>query len=260
MKKETEGGIKRDISEEQQRREHSAMVQIRDWTVAYPDGTVAIDHITANIREGEHVALIGANGAGKSTLLLSMVGVLPGKGSIEIDGTPLCRENLREIRKKTGVVFQNPDDQLFLPTVYDNIAFGPRNLGIDETTVRCRAEDRLRLLQIEDLRDKAAMKLSGGEKRMAAMATVLAMKPSVMLFDEPTAFLDPKARRNLIHVLRKLPHTMLIATHDLTFAAQVCSHSILLKKGKLLTEGASRELLYDIEKMEEAEVEAIGVE
>ncbi len=236
------------------------MIRIKDWTVAYPDGTVAIDHITADIKEGEHVALIGANGAGKSTLLLSMVGVLPGKGSVEIDGTALQRENFREIRRKTGVVFQNPDDQLFLPTVFDNIAFGPRNLGLDETTVQCRVEDRLRLLQIESLRDKAAMKLSGGEKRMAAMATVLAMKPSVMLFDEPTAFLDPKARRNLIHVLQKLPHTMLIATHDLTFAAQVCSRSILLKKGKILAEGASANLLYDVTKMEEAEVEAIGVE
>ncbi len=236
------------------------MIRIKDWTVAYPDGTVAIDHITADIKEGEHVALIGANGAGKSTLLLSMVGVLPGKGSVEIAGTALQRENFQEIRRKTGVVFQNPDDQLFLPTVFDNIAFGPRNLGLDETTVQCRVEDRLRLLQIESLRDKAAMKLSGGEKRMAAMATVLAMKPSVMLFDEPTAFLDPKARRNLIHVLQKLPHTMLIATHDLTFAAQVCSRSILLKRGKILAEGASGELLYDVTKMEEAEVEAIGVE
>ncbi len=236
------------------------MIRIKDWTVAYPDGTVAIDHITADIKEGEHVALIGANGAGKSTLLLSMVGVLPGKGSVEIAGTALQRENFQEIRRKTGVVFQNPDDQLFLPTVFDNIAFGPRNLGLDETTVQCRVEDRLRLLQIESLRDKAAMKLSGGEKRMAAMATVLAMKPSVMLFDEPTAFLDPKARRNLIHVLQKLPHTMLIATHDLTFAAQVCSRSILLKRGKILAEGVSGDLLYDVTKMEEAEVEAIGVE
>ncbi len=236
-----------------------AIIRIKNWTVTYPDGTTAIDSLTADIHEGEHVALIGANGAGKSTLLLSMVGVLPGKGSIQIDGTELRKENLREIRRKTGVVFQNPDDQLFLPTVYDNIAFGPRNLGLDETTVRCRVEDRLKLLQIEHLRDKAAMKLSGGEKRMAAMATVLAMKPSVMLFDEPTAFLDPKARRNLIRVLQKLPHTMLIATHDLTFAEQVCARSILLKKGRILAEGASGELLYDTARMEEADVEAIGV-
>lgn len=236
-----------------------AIIRIKNWTVTYPDGTTAIDSLTADIHEGEHVALIGANGAGKSTLLLSMVGVLPGKGSIQIEGTDLRKENLREIRRKTGVVFQNPDDQLFLPTVFDNIAFGPRNLGLDETTVRCRVEDRLQLLQIEHLRDKAAMKLSGGEKRMAAMATVLAMKPSVMLFDEPTAFLDPKARRNLIRVLQKLPHTMLIATHDLTFAEQVCTRSILLKKGRILAEGVSGELLYDTVRMEEADVEAIGV-
>ena len=234
------------------------MIDIQDWTVTYPDGTVAVAQLNLHAAPGEHLALIGANGAGKSTLILSLVGVLPGQGIITVDGIRLQKETLTEIRTKVGVVFQNPDDQLFLPTIYDDVAFGPRNQGLDEETVRRRVEDRLELLGIPHLRDKTALKLSGGEKRLAAMATVLSMKPAVMAFDEPTAFLDPKARRKLIEVLRALPHTMLIATHDLAFAAELCPRSVLLKRGKLFADGPSRELLYDAEKMDAAEVEAIG--
>lgn len=235
------------------------MVEIRDWTVSYPDKTVAIDNLSLTIESGEHLALIGANGAGKSSLILSLVGILPGTGSVTVDGIRLGKDTLAEIRTRVGIVFQDPDDQLFLPTIYDDIAFGPRNLGLDEESVRYRVEDRLKLLHIEHLRDRTALKLSGGEKRMAAMATVLAMKPSVMALDEPTAFLDPKARRALIHVLKELPHTMLIATHDLTFAAEVCSRSVLLRRGKVFSQGPSEQLLYDKEKMDAADVEAIGV-
>ena len=234
------------------------MITMQDWTLTYPDGTTAVDHLNLKIQPGEHLAIIGANGAGKSSLILSMVGVIPGSGQIHVDGVELNKKNLTKIRKKVGVVFQNPDDQLFLPTIYDDVAFGPRNLGMDEESVRYRVEDRLELLHISHLRDKSALKLSGGEKRMAAMATVLAMKPDVMVFDEPTAFLDPKSRRNLIRVLQKLPHTMLIATHDLTFAAEVCPRCILLKEGKLFADGQAEDLLYNKELMEAADVEAIG--
>lgn len=235
------------------------MVTIQDWTVTYPDGTVAVDHLNLDIRSGEHLALIGANGAGKSSLILSLVGVLGGSGKVVVDDVMLGTQTLNEIRKRVGVVFQNPDDQLFLPTIYEDIAFGPRNLGLDEESVRHRVEDRLELLHITHLKNKSALKLSGGEKRMAAIATVLAMKPEVMLLDEPTAFLDPKSRRNLIEILQRLPHTMLIATHDLAFAAEVCSRSVLLRKGSLVADGSSKELLYDEEKMEQADVEAISV-
>lgn len=234
------------------------MIAMQDWTVTYPDGTIAVDHLNLKIQPGEHLAIIGANGAGKSSLILSMVGVIPGSGQIHVDGVELNKKNLTEIRKKVGVVFQNPDDQLFLPTIYDDVAFGPRNLRMDEESVRYRVEDRMKLLHISHLRNKSALKLSGGEKRMAAMATVLAMKPDVMVFDEPTAFLDPKSRRNLIRVLQKLPHTMLIATHDLTFAAEVCPRCILLKEGKLFADGQVEDLLYNKELMEAADVEAIG--
>ena len=235
------------------------MVKIKDLTVRYPDGTTAVDNITMNINDGEHLALIGANGAGKSSLILSMVGVLPFGGSVEIDGVKLGKSTLTDIRRLAGVVFQNPDDQLFLPTIYDDIAFGPRNMGLDEESVRYRVEDRLRLLGIEHLRDRTALKLSGGEKRMAAMATVLAMKPSVMILDEPTAFLDPKARRNLINVLKSLPHTMLIATHDLTFAAEVCRRAVVLRKGSVFADGPTDELLFDDALMDAAGIESINV-
>lgn len=235
------------------------MVTIQDWTVTYPDGTVAVDHLNLDIRSGEHLALIGANGAGKSSLILSLGGVLGGSGKVVVDDVTMGAQTLNEIRKKVGVVFQNPDDQLFLPTIYEDVAFGPRNLGLDEESVRHRVEDRLELLHITHLKDKSALKLSGGEKRMAAIATVLAMKPDVMLLDEPTAFLDPKSRRNLIEILQRLPHTMLIATHDLAFAAEVCSRSVLLRQGRIVADGSSKDLLYDEEKMEQADVEAINV-
>lgn len=235
------------------------MVKIENLTVKYPDGTTAVDDITMNINDGEHLALIGANGAGKSSLILSMVGVLPSSGSVEIDGIKLGKATLTDIRRRTGVVFQNPDDQLFLPTIYDDIAFGPRNMGLDEKSIRCRVEDRLKLLGIEHLRDRTALKLSGGEKRMAAMATVLSMKPSVMILDEPTAFLDPKARRKLINVLKSLPHTMLIATHDLTFAADVCRRAVVLREGSVFADGPTDELLFNDALMDAAGVESINV-
>ena len=155
------------------------------------------------------------------------------------------------------MLFQNPDDQLFMATIYDDIAFGPRNAGLDEESVKYRVEDRLKLLNIEHLKDKTALKLSGGEKRMAALATVLAMKPSVMLLDEPTAFLDPKARRNLINVLNSLPHTMLIATHDLTFAKEVCREAVVIKDGNFFAKGNCDEILYNQELMDEGDIEAI---
>lgn len=240
--------------------EHSKnMLNIEHWNVNYPDGTKAVRDLSFHAGPGEHLALVGANGAGKSTLILSIAGILPGEGLVEAGGIRLSKKTVNEIRARAGVVFQNPDDQLFLPTIFDDIAFGPRNQGLAEDAVRRRVEDRLRLLQIEKLRDKSAMKLSGGEKRLAALATVLAMKPDIILLDEPTAFLDPRARRNLIRILKKLPHTLLIATHDLAFAAEVCPRSIILKEGQLFADGPSQELLFDVRKMEDAGVEAIGV-
>lgn len=233
------------------------MLTINNVTVEYPDGTKAINNLSLNVKSGEKLALIGANGAGKSTLMLAIEGILDSTGEIKIDDLVVDSKNIVKVRQQVGMLFQNPDDQLFMATIYDDIAFGPRNAGLDEESVKYRVEYRLKLLNIEHLKDKTALKLSGGEKRMAALATVLAMKPSVMLLDEPTAFLDPKARRNLINVLNSLPHTMLIATHDLTFAKEVCREAVVIKDGNFFAKGNCDEILYNQELMDEGGIEAI---
>jgi ABC transporter related protein len=233
------------------------MLTINNVTVEYPDGTKAINNLSLNVKSGEKLALIGANGAGKSTLMLAIEGILDSTGEIKIDDLVVDSKNIVKVRQQVGMLFQNPDDQLFMATIYDDIAFGPRNAGLDEESVKYRVEDRLKLLNIEHLKDKTALKLSGGEKRMAALATVLAMKPSVMLLDEPTAFLDPKARRNLINVLNSLPHTMLIATHDLTFAKEVCREAVVIKDGNFFAKGNCDKILYNQELMDVGGIEAI---
>ena len=233
------------------------MLTINNVTVEYPDGTKAINNLSLNVKSGEKLALIGANGAGKSTLMLAIEGILDSTGEIKIGDLVVNSKNIVKVRQQVGMLFQNPDDQLFMATIYDDIAFGPRNAGLDEESVKYRVEDRLKLLNIEHLKDKTALKLSGGEKRMASLATVLAMKPSVMLLDEPTAFLDPKARRNLINVLNSLPHTMLIATHDLTFAKEVCREAVVIKDGNFFAKGNCDEILYNQELMDEGGIEAI---
>ena len=235
------------------------MLKIENLTVTYPDQTKGIDDVSLTVMDGESVALIGANGAGKTSLIMSLVGVLPSSGNVFAEGIKLSEDTLSEIRTKIGVVFQNPDDQLFMPTIYENIAFGLRNIEMPEKQIKERIAACLALLKIEKLGSKTALKISGGEKRLVALATVLIMEPAIMLFDEPTAFLDPKARRNLLQVLNVLPHTKLIATHDLSFAAETCQRSILIKNGKIFADGLSQDILYDAQLMDKCGVEAIGV-
>lgn len=235
------------------------MIEINNLTVIYPDGTKAVDDISFTVGGGESIALVGANGAGKTSLLLSLVGVIPiHSGTVTADGTALNKKTLNEIRRKIGMVFQNPDDQLFMPMIVDDVAFGPRNYGCSEAEVKERVDATLQALGITHLREKSSLKLSGGEKRMAAVATVLAMDPSAVIFDEPTAFLDPKARRHLIGVLNGLPHSKLIATHDLTFAQEVCSRVIVIKNGRIFADGEPKEILHDVKLMEEGGLEAIN--
>lgn len=233
------------------------MIELRDLTVRYPDGTLALDGLTLDVADGERVALVGANGAGKTSLMLAMVGVLPiASGSVRVDGVVLTKETRNEIRRRIGMVFQNPDDQLFMPVIREDVAFGPHNFGKSHAEIDRLVDETLALLNISHLADRSPLKLSGGEKRMAAIATVLAMEPSAMLFDEPTAFLDPRARRKLIGVLNRLPHAKLIATHDLTFAEEVCGRVVLLKKGRLFADGTP-ELLHDAQRMDDCGIEAI---
>lgn len=234
------------------------MIEIKNLTVVYPDGTKAVDDVSLSIQSGERVALVGANGAGKTSLLLALVGVLPAaSGAVSADGLELSKKTLNDIRRKVGMVFQNPDDQLFMPMIFDDVAFGPRNYGLGEEETARRVDSTLDMLGISHLKNRSSLKLSGGEKRMAAIATVLTMEPSAMLFDEPTAFLDPKARRGLIGVLKKLGQSQVIATHDLTFAEEVCSRTILLKHGRIYADGDPKILFRDEKLMDDCGIEAI---
>jgi len=233
------------------------MLKLDNVTVVYPDKTKAIDNITLTVNTGENIAVIGENGAGKTTLLLAIVGILElSTGTIEIDGIQLGKKTVNEIRKIIGLVFQNPDDQLFMPLIYDDVAFGCRNFGMTDDEVTSRVDKTLEQLNISHLRNRSSLRLSGGEKRLSAIAAVLAMEPSILMFDEPTAFLDPKAKRALIEALKKLNHTKIIATHDINFAAKICSRVIILKNGRIAADGM-KNLLYDKELMTHCELEAI---
>jgi cobalt/nickel transport system ATP-binding protein len=228
------------------------LLAVKDLTVKYPDGTRAIDAVRFSIEPGENVALIGANGAGKTSLMLALVGVLqPACGEIHIGETILNKKTLREVRSRIGLVFQNPDDQLFMPSIFEDIAFGLRSFGCDEIETVGRVNAVLSHLGIGHLAERSPLKLSGGEKRLAAIATVLVMNPEFLLFDEPTAFLDPRARRNLTTVLSDLSQGKLIATHDLSFAKETCSRVLLLQNGKLVVDGGM-ELLQDLPALEAA--------
>lgn len=232
------------------------MIKIDQLSVRYHDGNQVINQLDIQINNGETVGLIGANGAGKSTLLMSLVGILlPSEGSIEIDGVLLDKKNLREIREKIGVVFQNPDDQLFMSNVYDDIAFGLRNYGLKEEDISHKVTRIMEELGVEKLQHMNSHKLSGGEKRIIAIATILVMEPSVVLFDEPSSFLDLKTRRRLIQLLSSLSMTKLIATHDLDMALELCDRIIVIKEGRILAQGRTKEILTDQKLLEEAGLE-----
>lgn len=235
------------------------MLDVRDLSVTYGDGTVGIKNLSLHLDPGEKCALIGANGAGKTSLLQALVGVLPSEGQVTAAGVNLSKKTLPELRQRVGLVMQNPDDQLFLPTIARDVAFGPENLGQDHDTVRHKTRAILEQLGIAHLAERSALRLSGGEKRMAALAAVLVMDPDLLLLDEPTAFLDPRARRRLMEVLTALPQTMLIATHDLGFALEVCPETVLLRQGCVYAQGQSRELLFHDGLMDAAGVESLPV-
>ncbi|MDR3259408.1 MAG: energy-coupling factor ABC transporter ATP-binding protein [Fusobacteriaceae bacterium] len=232
------------------------MLKIEKLSVTYPDKTKAVNQFTLDIQNGETVGLIGANGAGKTSLLLALVGILPAEGTIVADGILLEKKTIDIIRGRIGLVFQNPDDQLFMPSIYEDIAFGLYSEKINEDKInedkiRERVENVLKQLGISYLRDRSPLKLSCGEKRMAAIATVLVMAPSIMLFDEPTAFLDPKARRKLINFLKTLNQAKLIASHDLFFVKEVCERVVLIRNGTVTAIGKTEEIINNKELMEE---------
>lgn len=226
------------------------LVVLQNLSFCYPDGTQALREISFCIHHGECVGLIGANGAGKSTLLQQLNGYLtPTTGTVQIGDFPITKARLDEVRRTVGMVFQNPDDQLFMPTVYEDVAFGPRNMGVDEQTVSLRVSQALGAVSAGHLAQKPPYRLSTGEKKRVAIATVLAMEPSILVMDEPTAGLDPYARREIMGLLAGFCHTRIITSHDLDMVAVLCSRVLVLRAGEIVADGTpddifrNRELL-----------------
>lgn len=213
---------------------------------AYPDGTPALREVSFCIHHGESVAIIGANGAGKSTLLQHLNGYLaPSTGQVRIGDFPVTEATLPTVRKTVGMVFQNPDDQLFMPTVHDDVAFGPLNLGLSGELLEQRVSTALQAVSAAHLAAKPPYRLSCGEKKRVAIATVLAMDPAILVMDEPTAGLDPFARREIMQLLRAFPHTRIITSHDLDMVAELCTRVIVLRGGEVRADGTPTEIFRD---------------
>ncbi len=220
------------------------IVEVIDLEYSYPDGTPALGGVSFTVTHGESVALVGSNGAGKSTLLLHLAGCLvPQSGEVRIGHLPLTKKTIPQVRRNIGMVFQDPDDQLFMPLVYDDVAFAPLNLGFPPEEVEQRVVNALNTVGATHLRNRPPYRLSGGEKRRVAIATVLSMSPSVLFMDEPTSNLDPRARRELIGLLKRFEHTRIIATHDLDMALDVCTRTIILKNGSVIADGPTVDIL-----------------
>ena len=218
------------------------LIEVRDLHFQYEDGTKALEGVNFTLHPGETVALLGANGSGKTTFVLQLNGVLRGEGSITVCGLPMTKENLPQIRSKIGMVFQDSDEQLFMPTVLDDVAFGPLNQGAPPPEAIAKAKLALDRAGLADVWNKAPYHLSAGEKRRVALAGVLAMEPEILILDEPTTFLDPPAERNLLQLLADLPQAKLIVTHNIRLAAALARRAVFFEKGKLVASGSVDEI------------------
>jgi cobalt/nickel transport system ATP-binding protein len=237
-------------------------LDIRGLAYAYPDGHQALFGVDLQVAARERVAVLGPNGAGKTTLILHLNGILGahvgsghGSGSISVTGLPVAKDNLQEIRRRVGIVFQDPDDQLFMPTVREDVAFGPANLGLDPDQIDERVREALAAVNMSEFVDRAPHHLSFGQRRRVAVATVLAMHPDVLVLDEPSSNLDPASRRELATVLRTLDITLVMVTHDLPYALELCERSVILSGGVVAADGPTRDLLVDRALMSEHRLE-----
>jgi len=232
------------------------IVAVTDLEYRYPDGTAALRGVSFRVAHGESLAIVGANGAGKSTLLLHLNGYLaPTGGTLQIGDFPLTKETLKLVRRTVGMVFQDPDDQLFMPTVFDDVAFGPLNLGLAGADVAERVTKALDTVGAAHLKDRPPYKLSGGEKRAVAIATVLSMSPDILVMDEPTSNLDPRARRKLIELLKTFKHTKIIATHDLDMVLDLCERTVVLHDGRVTADGPTLQIFGDDALLKESHLE-----
>ena len=225
-------------------------IELVDVKYRYPTGVDALRGVTFSVAAGERVGLIGPNGAGKSTLLLSLAGFVAAEGTIRVGGHVVSRSTARHVRRHMGLVFQDPDDQLFMPRVGDDVAFGPTTMGLDPHEVHARVHEALDAVELGGHEDRAPYHLSVGEKRRAALAAVLAMRPQILALDEPSANLDPRGRRRLIELLRGLPNTLLVVGHDLDLILDVCRRTVLIDAGRVAADGPAAEILNNRELLE----------
>jgi cobalt/nickel transport system ATP-binding protein len=219
-------------------------LEVTDLNYRYPDGTEVLRDARFHIHPGERVALLGSNGAGKTTLVFHLNGIFrPQSGSVRVAGLPLVDENLKEIRRRVGIVFQDPDDQLFMPTVRQDVAFGPANYGVEGSELETRVTDALTAVGMLEVADRPPHHLSLGQRRRVAVATVLAMRPEIVVLDEPSSNLDPASRRELADILTSLEITMLMVTHDLPYALELCPRSLVINDGRIIADGPTAEIL-----------------
>lgn len=230
-------------------------IRVNDLVYTFENGTIALHGVSFQIYPGEKVALIGPNGAGKSTLLCLLNGLLEASGAVEIFGLPVIPKNLPEIRRKVGVVFQDPDDQLFCSTIFDDVAFGPLNMGCSSEEVHRRVAVALDQVGLVGFERHSAFHLSGGEKKRVSLATVLSMDVEILAMDEPSSNLDPRARRSLMHWLQHCPKTQIIATHDLDMAYEITQRTLILHSGKIVADGRTAEILTDRDLLESHDLE-----
>ena len=231
-------------------------LRVHELAFAYPDGNQALYGVDLVIEHGERVALLGPNGAGKTTLVFHLNGIhLPAQGTVSVSDLPVTKENLKEIRRRVGILFQDPDDQLFMPTVRDDVAFGPANMGVRGAELEARVDEALRMVGMQEYADRPPHHLSFGQRRRVAAATVLSMKPDILVMDEPSSNLDPAARREFAEIVKNLNITTLMVTHDLPYALELCPRSVIMNHGVIVADGPTRDILSDTRLMNENRLE-----